>query len=137
MDVVITLPKNLIHSIVRGDKTIEFRKSYPKDFDCRKDCVYVIEKGTRNVVAFFLVSDFQYETNPVEIWEEYSIQIKVPFFWFVAYAPRCRAYYLWRIRKAAYLYTPLDRELSFGLTTNPQDFVYANYKSAPEGAYVR
>ena len=137
MNVVITLPKNLITAIVSGAKTIEFRKSYPKDFDCRKDCVYIIEKGTRNVVAFFLVSDFQYETNPVEIWRDYSIQIGVPFFWFMAYAPRCRAYYLWRIRKASYLYTPLDREFSFGLTTNPQGFVYTKYKSAPEGADVR
>lgn len=137
MDVVITLPKKLIHAIVSGAKTIEFRKTYPKDFDCRKDCVYIIEKGTRNVVAFFLVSDFQYETNPVEIWRDYSIQIGVPFFWFMAYAPRCRAYYLWRIRKAAYLYTPLDRELSLGLKTNPQDYVYTKYKSAQAGADVR
>lgn len=51
--------------------------------------------------------------------------------------PKVRAYYLWRIRKASYLYTTLDRELSFGLTTNPQSFVYAKYKAAPEGAYVR
>lgn len=137
MNVVITLPKNLITAIVSGAKTIEFRKSYPKDFDCRKDCVFVIEKGTRNVVAYFLVSDFQYETNPMEIWRDYSIQIGVPFFWFMAYAPRCRAYYLWRIRKAAYLYTPLDREFSFGLTTNPQSYVYTQYASAHAGAVVR
>lgn len=137
MDVVITLPKKLIHAIVSGTKTIEFRKSYPKDFDCRNDCVYIIEKGTQNVVAFFLVSDFQFEYDLVEIWRNYSIQLGVPFFKILTYAPRCRTYYLWRIRKAAYLYTPLDRELSFGLTTNPKGFVYAKYKAAPEGAYVR
>lgn len=137
MNVVITLPENLIAAIVSGAKTIEFRKSYPKDFDCRNDCVYIIEKGTRNVVAYFLVSDFQYENDPVEIWRNYSIQIGVPFFWFMAYAPRCRSYYLWRIRKASYLYTPLDRELSFGLTTNPKDYVYTEYKSTRAGADVR
>lgn len=137
MDVVITLPKNLITAIVSGAKTIEFRKSYPKDFDCRETRVFVIEKGTRNVVAYFLVSDFQYETNPVEIWRDYSIQIGVPFFWFMAYAPGCRDYYLWRIRWATYLYTPLDRELFFGLTTNPQSYVYTRYKSAQAGADVR
>lgn len=137
MDVVITLPKKLIHAIVSGVKTIEFRKNYPRDFDCRKDCVYIIEKGTRNVVALFLVSDFQYETNPVKIWRDYSIQIGVPFFWFMAYAPRCRAYYLWRIRKASYLYTPLDREVFFGLTTNPQGYVYTKYGAAPAGPDVR
>ena len=137
MNVVITLPRNLITAIVSGAKTIEFRKSYPKDFDCRKDCVFVIEKGTKNVVAYFFVSDFQYESNPVEIWRDYSIQIGVPFFWFMAYAPRCRAYYLWRIRKAAYLYTPLDRELSLGLTTNPQSYVYTHYAAAHADTGVR
>lgn len=137
MNVVITLPRNLITAIVSGAKTIEFRKSYPKEFDCRKDFVFVIEKGTRNVVAYFLVSDFQYETNPVEIWRDYSIQIGVSFFWFMAYAPRCRAYYLWRIRKAAYLYTPLDRELSLGLTTNPQSYVYTQYTCAHAGSDLR
>lgn len=137
MDVVITLPKKLITAIVSGAKTIEFRKSYPKEFDCRKDCVYIIENGTRNVVAYFLVSDFQFEYDIVEIWRNYSIQIGVPFFKFMAYAPRCRSYYLWRIRKAAYLYTPLDRKLSFGLTANPKGFVYAKYNSAPTGKEVR
>ena len=137
MNIVITLPEKLIAAIVSGAKTIEFRKSYPKDFDCRKDCVFIIEKGTRKVVAYFLVSNFQYETNPVEIWRDYSIQIRVPFLCFMAYAPRCRAYYLWRIRKAAYLYTPLDRELLLNLTTNPKDYVYTKYKSAQAGADVR
>lgn len=137
MNVVITLPRNLITAIVSGAKTIEFRKSYPKDFDCRQDCVFVIEKGTRNVVAYFCVSDFQYESNPVEIWRDYSIQIGVPFFWFMAYAHRCRAYYLWRIRKAAYLYTPLDRGLSLGLTTNPQSYVYTQYTCAHASSDLR
>lgn len=137
MNIVITLPKNLITDIVSGAKTIEFRKSYPKDFDCKRDVVYVIEKGTRNVVAWFMVSEFQYKSNPVEIWGEYSIQIRVPFFWFVAYAPRCRDYYLWRIRKAAYLYNPLDRELSFGLKTNPQSYVYTDYLYLPALQYAR
>lgn len=128
MNVVITLKKKLITAIVSGSKTIELRKSYPREFDCRRDYVIIIEKGTSNAVAWFQVSDFQYESNPIHIWNYYSIQIGMPFLWYLAYAPRVRAYYLWRIRNAGYLYTPICRDRVLGLSKNPINYTYTSYK---------
>lgn len=133
MNILITLPKELISAIVEGRKTIEFRKNYPRQFDVTKDVVYIVEKGTKSVVAAFTISRFEVAFNPMEIWDKYSDDLCVPFSWFREYAPICREYWIWHIKDAWRFKYYYHRGVYFGVASNPQSFVYLdNYlKYAP------
>lgn len=124
MNIIITLPSDLIAAIVSRRKQIEFRKCLPKHFNPVDDWVYVIEKGTKNVVARFRVMYFQKEYDPIEIWHTYGRLIWVSFEWFVKYTSTAKIYYLWHISEPEYLEKPLHRGAFFGLSCNPQSYVY-------------
>lgn len=51
MDVIITLPTNLIQLIKDGKKTIELRKNRPLFFNPEEDVIYICKKGTACVVG--------------------------------------------------------------------------------------
>ena len=124
MNVIITLPSDLIAAIVSRQNQIEFRKNLPRHFNSIDDWVYVIEKGTKNVVARFRVNYFQKEYDPIEIWHTYGHLIWVNSDWFMKYASTTRDYYLWHISEPEYLEKPLHRGAFFGLSSNPQSYVY-------------
>lgn len=124
MNIVITLPKVLIDAIVSRRKQIEFRKNFPKHFNTIDDWVYVIEKGTKNVVARFHVTYFQKEYDPIEVWHTYGRSIWVDFNWFMRYTSTAKVYYLWHISEPEYLEKPLHRGIFFGFSSNPQSFAY-------------
>ena len=124
MNIIITLPSDLIAAIVSRRKQIELRKCFPKHFNRVDDWVYVIEKGTKNVVARFRVIYFQKKYDPIEIWHTNGRQIWVDFNWFVKYTSTAKVYYLWHISEPEYLEKPLHRGAFFGLSCNPQSYVY-------------
>lgn len=49
MNVLITLPKHLIDSIISGEKTYEMRRVFPKFMKIGEDGFFAVEKGTSNV----------------------------------------------------------------------------------------
>ena len=46
MNILITLPKNLIEKIISGEKRYEMRKCLPKHMKIGEDGFFVVEKGT-------------------------------------------------------------------------------------------
>lgn len=124
MNVLITLPRKRIAAIVEGRKTIVIKKTFPRRFSTRTDVVLICESGTNLVVAWFKVATFQYEPNPVEIWDLYQNKLCVPFLWFMTYAHGVRPYFLWHIQSAGYLPKPFPRDATFEVQGNPTDYCY-------------
>lgn len=126
MDIVITLPVELCAEILEGRKTVEVRKNYPKKFNCLKDRVYVIMKGTNKIVLSFTVSAFERYDSPLMLWHEYCYKIRVPYAWFKQYATGTNALYVWKIETvSAYSPHPLAKNY-LGITHNPQSFIYVS-----------
>jgi len=46
MNILITLPKNLLEKILSGEKKYEMRKCLPKNMKLGEDGFFVVEKGT-------------------------------------------------------------------------------------------
>lgn len=128
MNIVITLPKELVQAIADGRKTIELRKTTPASFRLEEDIVYIIEKGTHLIVAQFQISYVEEINEPATIWERYSKQICVDFKWFYRYANAIRPYHLWHITKPVKYQHGIYRSYFPELRTNPQSFVYVKGK---------
>lgn len=125
MDIVITLPSSLWNKIVSGKKTIELRKSFPKLFDVDVDKVYVILKGTPQIVGCFYVRSFEwFYARSIRDFEPILAQISVPRQWIVNYVGYSSAVYLWHIRYVRSFPRALDRSVVWNMNTNPQSFVY-------------
>ena len=59
MNVVITLPKQLIIAIIGGTKTFEMRKCRPKHMKVGVDGFFVVEKGTKRIHCWCRVDEIQ------------------------------------------------------------------------------
>lgn len=57
MNILITLPKDLIAKIVSGEKRYEMRKCLPKHMKIKEDGFFVVEKGTDEVRCWCRIDD--------------------------------------------------------------------------------
>ena len=57
MNILITLPKNLLENIISGEKYFETRKCLPKHMNIGEDGFFVVEKGTDDVRCWCRVDD--------------------------------------------------------------------------------
>lgn len=125
MDIAITLPCTLWDKIISGEKTVELRKNFPKDFDVHTDKVFVLLKGTPQIVGFFFVSSFEWVyAKSLLGYESILPKISVPKQWIINYIGDSYAVYLWHIREVYTFPRPLDRSIVWNMYTNPQSFVY-------------
>lgn len=126
MNIVITLPNSLCNAIIKGVKDVEVRKSFPKHFDCKKDLVYVIKKGTNDVVLAFSVRKFvKYEDTDL-LWHDFSHTIGVPYVCFDKYANNCKCLYAWIIDRV-FPFRPALNSINFlNIDHNHQYFVYVH-----------
>lgn len=124
MDIMITLPKDLIDKILSGEKTIEVRKNYPRVFNRNYNWVYVVQKGTRNVVLKFEVVKF-YFCGKERLWQVFETgKICIDFDWLKKYAERSDRFVCWYIGRIKSL-IGLDATLDdYNVKTAPQSFVY-------------
>lgn len=131
MNILITLPKHLIDSIIRGEKLFEMRKVLPKFMKIGEDGFFAVEKGTTNVRCWCRVD---------RVCETYIDHYSA--FWFVSrlcvdeeyiikYAADKKVY-LWKIGKVVEL-SDLDRS-SLLVDKNPQQFAYC---SQSYGEYIK
>ena len=125
MDIAITLPLDLWKKIVSGEKSIELRKNFPKEFNVKTDRVYVILKGTRHIAGYFMVSSFEYiYAESILDFKRFRAEISVPITWIVNYVGFGSVVYLWHIRDVNEFAVPIDREYYWKMQTNPQSFIY-------------
>ena len=124
MNILITLPKHLIDSIIRGEKIYEMRKSLPKFMKIGEDGFFAVEKGTSNVRCWCRVDDVR-ET----FIDHYSASLFVSRLcvneeYICRYAANQKVY-LWKIGKVIEL-SDLDRSSLF-VDKNPQQFAYCPF----------
>lgn len=121
MNILITLPKDLLDKIISGEKKFEMRKSLPMHMIIGQDGFFVVEKGTDTIRCWCRVDDVR-ETYV----DHYSAR------WFAPYLCVSEEYiekyangkkvYLWKIGKVC-VFEYLWRN-SLLVDRNPQQFAY-------------
>ena len=121
MNILITLPKNLIEKIISGEKLYEMRKCLPKNMKIGEDGFFVVEKGTDDVRCWCRVDTVNktYINNYLMDW--YVSNLGVPAEYIEKYA-NGKKVYLWKIGKVIVL-QDLTRGSLF-VDKNPQQFAY-------------
>lgn len=126
MNIVITLPKYLCQEIIAGRKKIEIRKNFPKKFRLLVDKVYVIQKGTHNIVCSFTIQTIEVHSNPYFLWNVAEDLICVSWDWFYKYVEKSSCFYAWVIGSVTTYHSILDARLFLGIYKNPQSFCYVS-----------
>lgn len=124
MNILITLPINFINSILIGQKTIELRSVYPVNFDCKRDIVYVVAKGTNSIMLSFTVRAFVRYDDFLGFWLDCWHSIGVGYMWLERYAKNKRVLYAWEIDTVTHIIPHLDAKEHFNIKSNPQSFIY-------------
>lgn len=125
MDIAITLPKSLWEKIVSGEKQIELRKNFPRDFNVNVDKVYVCLKGTEFIAGFFKVLSFApMLADCVCAYHDIPPKIAVPIKWIDNYVKNSSWVYLWYIDDVVSFDGNGCYRSIFNLKKNPQSFVY-------------
>lgn len=121
MNILITLPRNLIEKIISREKIYEMRKCLPKRMIIGQDGFFVVEKGTNMIRCWCRVDNIteQYVGHNSIDW--YVSRLCVPAKYIEQYA-NGRKVYIWKIGKVK-VFTYLGRESLF-LDKNPQQFSY-------------
>ena len=124
MNIVITLPVNLIAEILEGRKVYEIRSKIPTDFKINRDVVYVVQKGTQKVVLYFtivkFITDLDLNKNARNIAKKAAILTG----WLKTYAEGKDKIHAWvigcycKLTDCSLVYQQL------GIKTNPQSFIY-------------
>lgn len=121
MNILITLPKRLIDSIIKGEKLYEMRKSLPKLMKIGEDGFFAVEKGTSNVRCWCRIDDISetYIDHYNASW--FAWRLCVDDYYVERYASDKKVY-MWKIGKVIEL-SDLDRGSLF-VDKNPQQFSY-------------
>jgi len=121
MNILITLPRELLEKIISGDKRVEMRKSKPKMMNIGEDGFFVVEKGTDEVRCWCRVDKVieTYLDHYSADW--YASRLCVSEDYMERYANRKKVY-LWEIGKVIEL-QDLTRGSLF-VEKNPQQFAY-------------
>ena len=127
MNIVITLPKDLIEKIISGKKKYEMRKCLPKSMKIGVDGFFVIEKGTDNVRCWCRVDGVQKVFFDYFHTKLFAPRLCVSESYIMEYAFGKSVYmksvYLWKIGKVK-TFEHLKRE-ELLVDRNPQSFAYA------------
>lgn len=121
MNILITLPKELIEKIISGEKNYEMRKCLPKNMRIGVDGFFAVEKGTRNVRCWCRVDDVRETYIDYYTASLYVSRLCVDEEYISRYA-HDKKVYLWRIGKVIEL-SGLDR-CNLVVDKNPQQFAY-------------
>ena len=126
MNIIITLPQSLWERIVTGEKTIELRKTTPKNFNCATDKCYVILKGTHILAGWIYLDSIQTKPKTEPITEAITACITVPRIWIDYYLANSHKYSLWYIRTHVEYDDIDDAWELFNINTNPQSYIYTD-----------
>lgn len=121
MNILITLPKNLIEKIISGEKEFEMRKCLPKHMTIGEDGFFVVEKGTDDIRCWCKVSNYMHDyidSYPAGCLESILCVSKE---YIEKYANRKKVY-LWEIGKVI-VFEHLKRD-ELIVDRNPQQFAY-------------
>lgn len=123
MDIAITLPKKLWEKIVSGEKVCELRKECPRRFTMGSNVVYVILKGTKDVVGYFTILSM----SPVRINDAVRCKnlICADAGWIAKYLDYGNQKgYLWIVGDVNVFFPHSKNIVDLHLKSNPQSFCY-------------
>lgn len=126
MNILITLPAQLIAKIADGHKTIEIRSKIPKHFNCNQDYCYVAQQGSKSITLRFKISQFKWGDDYPSIWTYWQHDFAVPEDWFLRYTKNKSICWFWFIDKQSVeiIDNGVDLYNSLHLKTNPQSYRY-------------
>lgn len=122
MNVLITLPNDLVKKIILGEKGFEMRKSLPNQMEIGRDGFFVVEKGTDDVRCWCRVDEVYRIVISKDKAQYYAKDLCVTPEFILNYAKVGTKVYLWKIGKRVVI-EDLKRG-SLGLDNNPQQFSY-------------
>jgi len=124
MNVLITLPKNLINAIISGEKTFEMRAVKPHLMKCSEDGFFCVEKGSDNVQCW-CQCDYTLKLDADEVrpdyWSEY---LAVDAGHVVQYCSNKRSVYMWHIAEVVRFDNGGIKRDELYVDHNPQSFAY-------------
>ena len=126
MNIIITLPINLVAEIAEGRKQVEIRKSFPHNFNPDEDVVWVKTKGTDKVAICFKVSHFEESSDIAYICRRYQYKVGVPYGWLWSYAHKAKHIYVWHIEQVSIFRPNLSFSDTFKGLPAPQQYCYTN-----------
>lgn len=122
MNVLITLPKELLDKIISGEKKFEMRKTLPRLMEIGRDGFFVVEKGTNEVRCWCRVTEVVTVKMNEKVAQQHAKELCVTPEYICKYATKGTELYLWKIGKVNIL-EDLVRD-SLGINKNPQQFAY-------------
>lgn len=126
MNVVITLPHELIQAILDGRKTVEVRSRIPKLFHKEWSVVYVVEKGTRTCPLYFSIRGFEEFYDYDHAFMAAKDKACVPERWLSDYLHNCYNPVLWYIGRVCPIADVSFNYKMLGIYRNPQCFCYTD-----------
>lgn len=124
MNVVITLPVNLIAEILEGRKVYEIRSKIPSYFNIKRDVVYVVQKGTQKVVLYFTIAKFITDLDLNKNARAIAKKAAILTGWLKRYAEGKDKIQAWEIGCYCKLTDCAEVYQKLGIKTNPQSFIY-------------
>ena len=124
MNVVITLPKNLIDAILEGKKLFELRKSMPRLLRKGEDGFFVVEKGTKCIRCWCRVDEIQIVSGLFSLTKETCEMLAVSKEYVDTYRSNARFIYLWRIGKVKRFEDGAVTLEDLVVNRTPQSFAY-------------
>lgn len=124
MNIVITLPVNLIAEILEGRKKFEIRTKIPANFNIYRDVVYVVQKGTHKVILYFTIVKFITGLDLNKNARYIAKKAAVLTGWLKAYAENKSIILAWEIGCYCKLTDCSEVYKQLGIKTNPQSYIY-------------
>ena len=128
MNVVITLPADLIAAIKDKKKCFEVRSKLPRNFDPQKDVVFVCQKGTNKVPIYFTILKFYTYTKHSDCNDYIAKKAAVPTQWIANYMENKDCIHAWVIGYVCELSSPVFVWHQLQIKHNPQSFIYTHYE---------
>lgn len=124
MNIIITLPIDLIAEIAEGRKLVEIRKSIPALFNPDEDIVWVKTKGADKVPMCFEIDHFERSSDLQAVWERYHLQMGINQAWWKKYTQDAIEVVIWHIKNVQVFQPNLSFSLSFPNLPAPQSYIY-------------
>lgn len=121
MNILVTLPKNLLEKIISGEKKFEMRKCLPKHMRIGEDGFFVVEKGTDEIRCWCRVDGVVDATVDYYGAKGLASILCISEEYIVKYA-KGKTVFLWKIGKVIE-FENLKRD-SLMIAENPQQFAY-------------
>lgn len=124
MNIIITLPIDLIAEIAEGRKTVEIRKTCPTLFNPDEDIVWVKTKGEDKVPMCFEIDHFEKSYNFEDVWKRYHLQMGVNQAWWKNYTQGEIVVVIWHIKNIQVFQPNLSFFETFPNLPPPQSYIY-------------